>query len=105
MAKSSIKIRAKSKGDTTTVKALMRHTMETGTRKNKKTGKLIPAHFIQEVTAESGGKTVLTALWGSAVSKNPYISFKFSGGNKGDEVKISWTDNKGASDSQTAKIK
>jgi len=104
MAK-SIKIRAKSKGGVTTVKCLMTHPMETGTRKNKKTGKKIPAHFISEVTAESGGNNVLTAHWGGGVSKNPYLSFKFSGGNAGDEVKISWVDNKGGSESASAKIK
>ena len=51
MAK-SIKIRAKMKGDETQVKCLMTHPMETGLRKDKKTGKLIPAHFINEVMAE-----------------------------------------------------
>ena len=105
MAKKSIKIRAKSKGGVTTVKALMNHPMETGLRKNTKTGKAIPAHFIQEVVAKAGDKTVLTASWSGGVSKNPYIAFKFSGGNKGDKVTISWTDNKGGSDSATAKIK
>lgn len=105
MAKKSIKIRAKAKGGVTTVKALMNHPMETGLRKDKKTGKLIPAHFIQEVTASTGGNTVMTAYWSGAVSKNPYISFKFSGGAKGDEIALSWKDNQGGSDSATAKIK
>jgi sulfur-oxidizing protein SoxZ len=104
MAK-SIKIRAKAKGGVTTVKCLMTHAMETGTRKNKKTGKLIPAHFINEVTGDHNGVNVMTAHWSGAVSKNPYLSFKFEGGNAGDEVKISWVDNKGGSDSATAKIK
>ena len=54
---SSIKIRAKAKGGVTTVKSLMNHPMETGQRKDKKGGK-IPEHFIQEVVAEHGGKTV-----------------------------------------------
>jgi sulfur-oxidizing protein SoxZ len=79
--------------------------METGLRKDKKTGKPIPAHFINEVTAKSGGKTVMTAYWSGAISKNPYISFKFTGGAKGDDVEISWTDNQGGSDSASAKIK
>lgn len=105
MAKSSIKIRAKAKGDVTTVKALMSHPMETGLRKDKKTGETIPAHFIQEVTAEWNGKTVMTANWGGAVSKNPYLSFKFKGGVKDDEVKLSWKDNQDGMDSQTAKIR
>jgi sulfur-oxidizing protein SoxZ len=104
MAK-SIKIRAKLKGDTTTVKCLMTHPMETGLRKDQKTGKLIPAHFINEVIAESGGNTVMNAHWSGGVSKNPYLSFAFTGAAKGDEVKISWTDNQGGSDSGTAKIK
>ena len=104
MAK-SIKIRAKLKGDKTTVKCLMTHVMETGLRKDKKTGKLIPAHFINEVIAEHGGKTVMTANWSGGISKNPYLSFGFTGGAKGDEVKISWKDNQGGSDSGTAKIK
>jgi sulfur-oxidizing protein SoxZ len=98
------RIRAKESGGVTTVKALMSHPMETGQRKNKKTGEKIPAHFIQEVTCEHGGKTVLTALWGPAISKNPYLSFKFKGGNKGDAVKISWVDNKGGKDAAEVKI-
>jgi sulfur-oxidizing protein SoxZ len=105
MAKKSIKIRAKIKGDVTTVKALMNHPMETGLRKNSKTNKPIPAHFIKEVVAKSGGKTVMTAYWSGGVSKNPYVSFQFTGGKKGDEVTISWTDNTGASDSGSVKIK
>jgi sulfur-oxidizing protein SoxZ len=104
MAK-SIKIRAKLKGDTTTVKCLMTHPMETGLRKDQKTGKLIPAHFINEVIAETGGVNVMNAHWSGGVSKNPYLSFAFTGAAKGDEVKISWTDNQGGSDSGTAKIK
>jgi len=101
----SIKVRAKEKSGVTTVKCLISHPMETGLRKDKKTGKKIPAHFIQEVIAEHNGKNVLTALWGGGVSKNPYLSFKIKGGSKGDTVKISWTDNKGESDSIEAKVK
>ena len=104
MAK-SIKIRAKLKGEKTTVKCLMTHAMETGLRKDKKTGKLIPAHFINEVMAESGGKNVMTAYWSGGISKNPYMSFSFTGGAKGDEVKITWKDNQGGTDTASAKIK
>jgi len=96
---SSIKIRAKEDGGVTTVKALAKHAMETGQRKDKKTGKLIPAHFIQEVTCEHNGNAVMTALWGPAVSKNPYLSFKFKGASKGDTLKLNWVDNKGEKDS------
>jgi len=104
MAK-SIKIRAKMKEGVTTVKALMTHPMETGLRKDKKTGNMIPAHFIQNVSARHNGKEVLNAEWGGSVSKNPYLSFKFNGGAKGDDIELSWKDNKGESDSASAKIR
>jgi len=41
---------------------------------------------------------VLTAQWGPAVSKNPYLSFQFRGAKPGDKLTLSWVDNKGESD-------
>ena len=79
--------------------------METGLRKDKKTKELIPAHFIQEVVCEHGGKTVLNAQWGGTISKNPFLSFAFTGAKAGDMIKISWVDNTGKSDSTEAKMK
>ena len=102
---STIKIRAKAKSGTTTVKALFSHPMETGNRKDKKTGDKIPAHHITEVTAEYNGAVVFTAQMGPAVSKNPYLSFKFKGGAAGENIKITWVDNKGKGDSLEAAIK
>jgi sulfur-oxidizing protein SoxZ len=89
-----MKIRATLQGDTVEVRVLMQHEMETGQRKDA-AGKTIPPWYIQQVTATSNGKTVLSAQWGPAVSKNPFISFKFKGGAKGDKVQVSWTDNRG----------
>lgn len=76
------------------VKILMAHEMETGLRKDAQ-GNPVPAHFIQSVTATHDGKTVLSAQWGMAVSKNPYLSFRFSGGKPGDKISVTWVDNKG----------
>jgi len=100
-----IKIRAKLKGEVTEVKALMNHPMETGRRKDKATGKLIPAHFIQEVVCTWQEKEVMKALWSGGVSKNPYIAFRFKGAKKSDTVRLSWTDNKGKSGSAATEIK
>ena len=102
--KKSIKLRAKAKNGVVMVKTLISHPMETGLRKNKKTGKLIPTHHIQEVVAKVGDKTVMQAVWGGAISKNPYLSFKFAG-NKGDAVTLSWVDNLGESDAVTGTVK
>jgi sulfur-oxidizing protein SoxZ len=58
MAKKSIRIRAQMKGSVTEVKALMSHSMETGLRKDKKTGEKIPAHFIKTVNCEHKGTNI-----------------------------------------------
>ena len=104
MAK-SIRIRAKASGGDVTVKALITHPMETGLRKDKKTGEKIPAHFIQEVTCKHNGNTAMTALWGPAVSKNPYLSFRIGGAKAGDSIELSWVDNQGKKDAETTKVK
>ncbi|AMA60828.1 thiosulfate oxidation carrier complex protein SoxZ [Bradyrhizobium sp. CCGE-LA001] len=100
---SSIRVRATSNGDITEVQALIQHPMDTGLVKNPN-GELIPAHYIQELKFECNGKDVFLANWGTAVSKDPYVKFSFKGAKKGDELKISWTDNKGGSDATTVKI-
>jgi len=90
-----MKIRARLEGDgKVLVKVLMSHEMETGQRKDA-SGKVVPAHYIQQVTVTHGDKTVLSAEWGPAVSKNPFLGFRFSGAQKGDKLKVSWVDNKG----------
>lgn len=98
MAKSTIKLRTKEKGGKVQVKALITHPMETGLRKDKKTGDKIPAHYITEVKVEANGKTVMVADWSGSVSKNPFLSFSYAGA-KSDKVKLSWKDNQGKSDS------
>ena len=89
-----MKIRASAAGDSTEVKVLMSHEMETGQRKDAQ-GQTIPAWFIQNVVVTWNGRTVLSAQWGTAVAKNPFLSFKFKGGAKGDKIGITWTDNRG----------
>ena len=101
----AIKVRAKASGDVVTVKALMSHPMQQDGQKDSKTGEPIPPNYITEVKGEHNGNVVMTAHWGGAISKNPYISFKFKGGASGDTVKISWVDNNGKSDSTEAPIK
>ena len=101
----TIKIRAKVKGDTCVVKALIKHPMETGLRKNKKTGKNFPAHHITEVACTHNGASVMDIEWGGSISKNPYLSIKFKGANKGDTFALSWMDNQGAKESAETKIK
>ena len=89
-----MRIRAQVAGDKATVRVLMSHEMETGQRKDA-SGKTIPALHIQDVSAEHNGKTVMTAQWGPAVSKNPFMQFTVKGAKAGDKISVTWVDTKG----------
>ena len=89
-----MRIRAQVVGDKATVRVLINHEMETGLRKDA-AGKLIPAWYIQGVTAALNGKQVLEAQWGPSVSKNPFLQFSVKGAKAGDKIAVTWKDNKG----------
>ncbi len=90
----TMKMRARLKDGVTEVKVLIGHPMETGRRKND-FGDVIPAHFIQLVSASLNGKIVIEAQWGTGISKNPYLTFHLSNAKVGDIVQVNWTDNQG----------
>lgn len=98
-----MRIRAQVSGNTVDVRVLMAHEMETGQRRDA-AGKIVPAWFIQSVSATHNGKTVLSAQWGPAVSKNPFMSFRFTGGKVGEKISITWLDNKGGKRTDEATI-
>lgn len=100
---SSIRVRAQLRDGLTNVRALISHPMETGQRRDN-SGNLVAAHYITEVVAEVGSRHIMTANWGPAISRNPYLSFEFEGANAGDTLKLSWVDNKGEQDSTEVRI-
>jgi sulfur-oxidizing protein SoxZ len=95
---SKIKVRVKLKGDIAEVKSLMMHPMETGSRLDPDTASIIPAHHITQLTFANNGKPVMIVNCSTAVSRDPYLSFNFSGAKPGDTLTASWVDNKGESD-------
>lgn len=99
----SVKIRAKQQGGLVEIKVLIAHEMETGLRKTPE-GVLVPAWFIKVITVRCNGLVVLRAQCGSAVSKNPFLSFTFSGGKKGDRIEVQWLDNKGLQGKGEARV-
>lgn len=98
------RVKAKARKGSTAVKMMAKHEMETGQRKGKD-GNLIPAKFLDTVTVSHGGKVVFEANLGTAVSKNPYLAFSFEGGAKGETLDIAWTENSGASGTESGDIK
>ncbi|MBV8603928.1 MAG: thiosulfate oxidation carrier complex protein SoxZ [Pelomonas sp.] len=89
-----MRIRAQSQGGNAVVRVLMAHEMETGQRKDA-SGKIIPAWYITDVTAELNGKPVFSVQWGPSVSKNPFMQFTVKGAKAGDKITIEWQDNHG----------
>jgi sulfur-oxidizing protein SoxZ len=68
-----MRVRAAENGGIVDVKILMKHDMESGQRKDA---------------------AVLNGQFGPAVSKDPFLNFKYKGA-KGDKIVVSWVDSKG----------
>ncbi|HJX58331.1 MAG TPA: thiosulfate oxidation carrier complex protein SoxZ [Thiobacillus sp.] len=89
------KIRTRTQEGAVEVLVLVTHPMETGMRKDKASGKVIPAHFIQELNLELNGKTMANAVMGVGVSENPLLGFRSKTAKNGDKLKVTWKDNQG----------
>ena len=98
-----MKVRARLVDGSTEVKVLMSHPMETGLRKNDK-GEAVPAHFIRQVSVTHGERVVFAAQFGPAVSANPFLAFRFQGGERGERVRVTWQDNLGDARTDEAMI-
>jgi sulfur-oxidizing protein SoxZ len=98
-----MRIRAQAQNGKTQVRVLFSHEMENGQRRDA-AGKTLPAWFIQRLTATHEGRVVLSAQWGPAVSRNPFLQFSFQGGKVGDKLQLRWVDNRGIQRSDEAAI-
>jgi sulfur-oxidizing protein SoxZ len=87
-----MRVRATEAGGVVDVKILMKHDMET-----------IPQWFISTVTVQAQGKNVFMGEFGPAVSKDPFLNFKYKGA-KGEKVTVTWVDNRGAKRTDEATV-
>jgi thiosulfate oxidation carrier complex protein SoxZ len=87
-------IRLQPTGDGVTVRALLKHEMESGQRKDE-AGRIVPAWYIDDVAVRLNDRPVLTAQWGTSISKNPFLQFALKGAKPGDRIAIAWADNRG----------
>lgn len=90
-----MKIRTRMVDGSAHITVLIIHPMETGQRKDPRSGQIYPAHFVHTVTATVNDKPVLAAHWGPAISKNPILGFRVKGAKPGDKLVVRWEDNKG----------
>ena len=80
--------------DGVVVRALINHPM-TPPRMDPKLGMMVPGHYIEEVTVQLNGKTVLSGDWSSGVARDPYLSFKIRQARPGDVIQLAWADTAG----------
>ena len=79
--------------------------METGNRKDKTSGKVIPAHYITTMTFSVNGNAAAEVSLSQGVSVNPLIGVSIPGLKAGDMVTVSWVDNQGGGESAEATVK
>ena len=102
--KPRIKVPKKAKaGQLIQIKTLYSHKMETGTRKDKKTGKLIPRMIINSFACKFNGKDVISATIHPALAANPYFAF-YAKATESGTFDFSWADDAGKKVSAQAKI-
>lgn len=94
----AIKIRFKRVEESILLRLLITHPMETGRRIDPESGKLIPAHYIKQLTVKHEGRVIVSCDLGPGVSSDPYFVFRLKNGKSGDSVTVVWRDNLGNSE-------
>jgi len=95
MAKPRVKVpKTYSAGEVITIKTLMSHKMESGQRKDRKTGEKIPRMIINKFTCTFNGKEVFKVDIEPAVSANPFLQFTVKVPESGD-FEFTWVDDDG----------
>jgi sulfur-oxidizing protein SoxZ len=83
------------RGEPFEVKALVSHKMESGQRKDEKTGAQIARRILNRFVCTLDGEEVLRVTMHPAVSANPYLSF-YATANKSGEMRFVWSDDDGS---------
>lgn len=104
--KSLIKVKPKKykTGEIVKVSFMIMHPMDTGMRKDKKTGKLVPALYINEVKFFFDDKLFTTMKTWESLSTNPVFTVNFKVPGKG-KLKVVYTDSSGETGEKSKKIK
>jgi sulfur-oxidizing protein SoxZ len=104
MAKARVKVpKSVAAGETFEVKTLIAHKMESGQRKDKKTGELIPRMIINNFVCKYNGNEVFSCDWHPPISANPFMSFHVRATESG-SLDMTWTDDDGSVSEKSVKI-
>ncbi len=103
--KSMIKFKPKNykAGDVIDVDFIIIHPMDTGMAKDKKTGKIIPANYINNVTFKLDDKPFTTMKVWETVSANPYFSVSLKVPASG-TISVEYTESTGEKGEKSKKL-
>ena len=103
MSQALIRVPAQAKrGEIFEIKTLVSHPMEPGVRRDN-SGQLIPRDIINRFVCTYNGQEVFRADFFPAIAANPFLTF-FTVATESGELVFQWTDDHGATQSETAKI-
>ena len=91
------------KGEIIQIKTLISHRMESGQRKDTKTGEKIPRKIINKFACSYNGVEVFSADWHPAISTNPYMAFNTIATESG-TLEFTWVDDDGSVYTKSTKI-
>jgi sulfur-oxidizing protein SoxZ len=90
------------KGEVFEIKTLISHPMESGQRHDNM-GRIIPRDILNRFVCTYNGQEVFRAELFPAIAANPFLTF-FTVATESGELIFQWTDDHGASQTETAKI-
>lgn len=94
MKQSPIRMRASLDGDTTLIKMLISHPMDSGVTKDSN-GQIRKANFISEVDLYLNTALVARLHTGPGISADPLFGWRLKGARVGDRIGVTWRDNQG----------
>jgi sulfur-oxidizing protein SoxZ len=104
LQKPRIQVPEKAKlGELIEIKTSISHIMETGDRKDAKTGQFVPRRIVNTFAAKFNGKEIFRAKLQPAISANPFIGFFMKVPGPG-EFEFTWVEDGGAVVSEKVKL-
>lgn len=98
-----IRISVRLQGDSALIKTLLTHPMYNGLTKDRE-GQVIAAHHLTDISVRINGEIVVSQQVGPGISVNPLFAWRIAGVKVGDNVEISWRDNRGGENRQQHRV-
>jgi sulfur-oxidizing protein SoxZ len=89
------KLRIRKSGARTEVMVLVKHPMETGSRRDDETRQPLQADYIEKIAFKLNGAVVAEARMGPGVAEDPLTGISLKQAESGDTVSVSWIDTRG----------